>query len=209
MLLLIVPVVTWSKRGTLITWNDILKAVGIPFLSVAVGVGAIWLLAGQLAQLEPALLRLTAESAILFGTYFVMLMFIFRQWTTYNTLLRDTGLGRRTAPKRESAVNELAALGAQRWLLRSQRRPSHLSNLSRAHQWQQSGNGERRERPAPSAPLAILGHQRSENLSVLATSSRQSQRHTLSPLAYVPALRAGQSHGGHIHRDKLVRTDER
>jgi len=59
---------------------------------VAVGAGVIWLLAGQLARLEPALLRLTAESAILFGTYFVILMFVFRQWTTYNTLLRDTGL---------------------------------------------------------------------------------------------------------------------
>jgi O-antigen/teichoic acid export membrane protein len=92
MLLLIVPLVTWAKRGTLITWNDILKAVGIPFLSVAAGAGVIWLLAGQLVQLEPALLRLTAESAILFATYFVMLMFVFRQWTIYNTLLRETGL---------------------------------------------------------------------------------------------------------------------
>ena len=98
-------------------------------------------------------------------------------------------LGRRNLPMKSTKGRALSALTKHRRRqsvfedrpLRGQRRPSHLSNLSRAHQWQQSGNVERREQRErlPSTPLAVLGHQRSENLSVLATSSRQSQRHTL------------------------------
>jgi len=59
MLLLIVPVVTWAKRGTLITWNDILKAVGIPFLSVGRRRGGHLAARGTIGPIEPALLRLT------------------------------------------------------------------------------------------------------------------------------------------------------
>ena len=92
MLLLVVPVVTWAKHGTLITWTDVIETIGTPGVSVLVGAGASWLVAAYLAPLHPVLLRLTAESAVLFGTYFVMLMFVLKQWKHYVALLRETGL---------------------------------------------------------------------------------------------------------------------
>jgi PST family polysaccharide transporter len=103
MLLLVIPVVSWAKQGTLITWSDIIKAGGTPFLSVTIGAGVVWLLAGQLPRLHPALLRLTVESAVLSATYLVVLMFVFRQWSVFAGLLRETGLWRgRQSPKQDT-----------------------------------------------------------------------------------------------------------
>lgn len=101
MILLIIPIVSWAKHGTLITWPDIIKAGGIPFLSAAVGTGVVWLLAGLFPRLEPALVRLTAETAVLSATYLVMLMLVFRQWAVFTGLLRETGFlrGKRTVPE--------------------------------------------------------------------------------------------------------------
>jgi len=94
MVILIVPVVSWAKQGTLITWRGIIKAGGTPILSVAIGAGVVWLLARQLPHFEPALLRLTAETAVLFVTYLIVLLFVFGQLTVYTGLLRETGLWR-------------------------------------------------------------------------------------------------------------------
>jgi O-antigen/teichoic acid export membrane protein len=102
MVLLIVPCVAWVKFGTLITWDDIIKTVGAPFISVAVSSGVVYLLVGRLSILEPALLRLSAETAVLFATYLVLLLFVFRQWAVYTGLFRETGLWK-SAPRPEKA----------------------------------------------------------------------------------------------------------
>ena len=115
MLLLIVPLVTWAKHGTLITWNDILKAVGIPFLSVAVGAGVIWLLRGTIGPIGASITEIDRGISHL-------VCHILRHADVRLQAVDDLqyvapghwALGRRTAPKRGSAINELAASKAQR-----------------------------------------------------------------------------------------------
>lgn len=92
MVLLVVPVILWAKQGTMIATRDVLNAVMMPLLSILIGAGAAWATGGFLAQLNPTFLRLVAESAVLFGVYLLVLLFVMDQKTVYLSLLGDSGL---------------------------------------------------------------------------------------------------------------------
>lgn len=101
MVAMVAPVVWWAKQETTITARDILGTAIRPLLSILAGAVVAWSLASLTGRLEPVLLRLTVESSILFGTYFVILMFVLKQWTIYTSLFRETGLGRGGQPAKE------------------------------------------------------------------------------------------------------------
>ena len=92
MVLLVVPVILWAKQGTMVATRDVLNAVMMPLLSILIGAGAAWATGGFLAQLNPTFLRLVAESAVLFGVYLLVLLFVMGQKTVYLSLLGDIGL---------------------------------------------------------------------------------------------------------------------
>jgi O-antigen/teichoic acid export membrane protein len=92
MLALVVPVVLWSKHGTLITNYDWLQALWPVAASAMVGVAAAVPVHQALAHFQPALLRLVVESASLFGPYFLALLFVMNQKPIYIRLMRETGL---------------------------------------------------------------------------------------------------------------------
>ena len=92
MVLLIAPVILWAKHGTLITAADVLRAVGRPVLSAVLGAAATLALRGLLGLVQPAFLRLVVETAVLFGVYILILLFILKQKEVYLDLLRTTGL---------------------------------------------------------------------------------------------------------------------
>lgn len=87
-----VPIIVWARHGTCISGGDVLRAVMPPAASVVFAAAAS--LAGRslLGSLQPALLRLVAETGLLFGVYFLVLLFVMNQKQVYLALLRDTGL---------------------------------------------------------------------------------------------------------------------
>jgi O-antigen/teichoic acid export membrane protein len=92
MLLMIVPVVLWSKHGTLITTRDTLRAAMHPSLSVLIGAVTTLAVSGLFAQLEPALLRLPLAIGLFLGVYLFSLLFVMRQKYVYINLFREVGL---------------------------------------------------------------------------------------------------------------------
>jgi hypothetical protein len=92
MILSIVPVMLWAKQGTLIALRDILKAATPGSMSIVIGAAAMLAVRPLLSHVEPALLRLMAESTALFGAYLLTLLFIMKQKTVYAGLLREIGL---------------------------------------------------------------------------------------------------------------------
>jgi PST family polysaccharide transporter len=92
MVLLIVPMILYGKRGTLITAGDIVWAVGRPALSIVLGAAAALALRGFLGLVQPAFLRLVIETAVLFGVYILVLLFILKQKKVYLDLLRAIDL---------------------------------------------------------------------------------------------------------------------
>ena len=92
MVLSIVPVMLWAKQGTLITLRDILRAATPGSMSTVLGVASILAIRPILGQVEPALVRLMAESTVLFGVYLLTLLFIMKQKSVYMGLLREIGL---------------------------------------------------------------------------------------------------------------------
>jgi PST family polysaccharide transporter len=91
MLLTLVPVIAWAKRGTLITTRDILKAALIPFVSVVIGGLAVLAVTPWLADVSQVFLRLVIESTIMFGGYLFGLLIVLRQKAVYTELLREIG----------------------------------------------------------------------------------------------------------------------
>jgi PST family polysaccharide transporter len=92
MVLAVVPVVLWATRGTAVTMRDILRAVAPAAISIATGAVALLIARPMLAALQPAFVRLVAESTVLFGVYLFTLLFVMNQKSVYLALLRDTGL---------------------------------------------------------------------------------------------------------------------
>jgi PST family polysaccharide transporter len=90
--LLSAPVILWAKHGTLISAKDVLRALTPPVSSVVLGAAAALAARPLMGSVELALLRLIAESGILFGVYLLVLLFVMNQKDVYLTLLRDTGL---------------------------------------------------------------------------------------------------------------------
>jgi O-antigen/teichoic acid export membrane protein len=90
--LLVVPVILWSTRGTPITAIDTFRVVLRPFLSILIGAGVTLAALPFLNPLSPALIRLIASSAVLFGVYAIVLWFIMGQKAVYLGLLREIGV---------------------------------------------------------------------------------------------------------------------
>lgn len=90
--LLSAPVIMWAKLGTLISARDIFRALAPPAGSVVLGAAASVAAWSLLSSNQPALLRLVAESSVLFGVYFLVLLFVMNQKGVYLALLRETGL---------------------------------------------------------------------------------------------------------------------
>jgi PST family polysaccharide transporter len=90
--LLVVPVIVWSTRGTSITTVNTLSVAMRPFLSVLIAAG-VTLAAGHfLNALNPPLIRLVASTAVLFGVYAMILWFVMGQKAVYLGLLREIGI---------------------------------------------------------------------------------------------------------------------
>jgi PST family polysaccharide transporter len=90
--LMVVPVIFWAKRGTLITGGDVLKAARPPLgaiLFASLGSLLCQSLTGRISHPVP---QLMAESAVLFGLYMLVLVFGMRQKDVYLGLLRETRL---------------------------------------------------------------------------------------------------------------------
>lgn len=87
MLILLVPCVTWAKRGTLITGADLLRAALPPLASTLVGAAAA-IGVGLLLREVGAAVRLFALAATLFGVHALTLVFALGQKETYLELLR-------------------------------------------------------------------------------------------------------------------------
>jgi O-antigen/teichoic acid export membrane protein len=92
MIISVVPVLLWAKQGTLITLSDILAAARPTSISIAIGAAATLVVRPMLDRVDPAFVRLVAESTIFFGVYLFSLLFIMEQKSVYMGLLRATGL---------------------------------------------------------------------------------------------------------------------
>jgi len=104
MALLVVPVVWWAKAGTLITGSDILKTALMPFLAILAGAAVAWGAGGLVTHIQPTFIRLVVETAILFGVYLLVLLFVMKQKSVYLELLRSTGFWKsRGGAKQEKA----------------------------------------------------------------------------------------------------------
>jgi len=94
MLLLTVPFVVWATHRTCVSILDVVKAVSPASLSAAVGAAVVVALGRYTHAIEPVFLRLVAESALLFCTYGVMLLFVLNQRSNYMKILGELGLRR-------------------------------------------------------------------------------------------------------------------
>lgn len=92
MVLSIVPVLMWAKRGTLMTMWDIIRAARPASMSIIIGVAATLAVGPMLGRVELAFVRLIANSTVLFGVYLLTLLFIMKQKSVYMSLLQDIGL---------------------------------------------------------------------------------------------------------------------
>jgi PST family polysaccharide transporter len=109
MLLLTVPLVVWATHGTSITVSDVVKAVSPSLISVMVGMGVVLASRGLTNTLEPAFVRLVAETALLFGTYWIVLLFPLKQRQVYVKILRELRLGRTRVEAMELQSRTLGA----------------------------------------------------------------------------------------------------
>jgi PST family polysaccharide transporter len=89
MLCLMVPVVAWSKHGTLMTTRDILSKVTPPLVSALAGGAAAFVMRGYVEQVHSPFWRLVCENGILFGVYLAILLFVMKQSPIYVKLLQD------------------------------------------------------------------------------------------------------------------------
>ena len=98
MVLLTTPLVFRATRGTSIPARDLLCAVAYAAAALVGSAGVVFLVGPWIAQLAPALLRLILGSAVLYGVYFAVLLFVFGQLQTYFRQLQYVGFLRRWLP---------------------------------------------------------------------------------------------------------------
>jgi O-antigen/teichoic acid export membrane protein len=91
MTLLVVPISMWAVRDTAISVWDIGRGVMYPLLSIAAASTAAYVLHGWTNGFDAALIRLVVETAILFGTYTVVLLWVLGQKAKYSAILRQAG----------------------------------------------------------------------------------------------------------------------
>jgi hypothetical protein len=92
MVALMVPIIIWAKHGTSITTGDLFKTILRPVGSVVVGTVAAIALWPWISTVQPALLRLTLTSSVVFGVHVVILLFGFGERHVYAMLLREAGI---------------------------------------------------------------------------------------------------------------------
>jgi O-antigen/teichoic acid export membrane protein len=91
-LLLVVPIIFWSTRGTGISFVDPFRVVVRPLLSILIAASAALTLWPYIHRLESPLLRLFAANGIMFGVYALVLCFVMGQKAVYVGLLKDLGV---------------------------------------------------------------------------------------------------------------------
>jgi O-antigen/teichoic acid export membrane protein len=91
MTLWVVPHIAWCVRGTVISLRDIFDAVRRPLVSSVVAATLAFGLQLFFGSLLTPLPRLVLGSAILFGTYAGMLLYVMGEKTFYINLLRGLG----------------------------------------------------------------------------------------------------------------------
>jgi PST family polysaccharide transporter len=113
MLLLAVPLAIWAIHGTAIRIGDVVKAIAPSFISISVATIVVVALARVTGAVEPIFFRLVVESAILFGVYWGMLLFVLGQRPTYMKILGELRFrgGRSTPPadQPDKIVEEISA----------------------------------------------------------------------------------------------------
>ena len=92
MLVLAGPLLLWARRGTSLTGSDIVRELLPSLTSSAVAAIVAFGASRYTALLEPAILRLTVNSAILFGVFAVMMFFTLKDRSVYWKMLTDARL---------------------------------------------------------------------------------------------------------------------
>jgi PST family polysaccharide transporter len=86
MVTLVVPVVYWARKGTLITAMDLFRTALPPFLSTAIA-SVVAFAAVLLCSESPPLLRLVVATVVLFTTHALVLLFGMGQKDMYVDVL--------------------------------------------------------------------------------------------------------------------------
>jgi hypothetical protein len=89
MLVLAVPMILWATQPTVISAMDVAKSVAPAIAAILAGAGAVGISWTYTGSIEWTFIRLIVESAVLFGTYWLVLLFGFRQHATYLTVFRE------------------------------------------------------------------------------------------------------------------------
>jgi O-antigen/teichoic acid export membrane protein len=90
--LLVAPVILWATHRMPVTASDIFKVILRPFLAILIAAGGVLASSNLLHSMTSPLLRLMAESTVLFGIYFIVFWFLMGQKAIYLPILRDIGL---------------------------------------------------------------------------------------------------------------------
>jgi PST family polysaccharide transporter len=98
LIVLALPVVYWSRRGTAISMGDVFRAVAFPGAAAVVAAGVAvfgWVWIGRF---ESPLIRLMAGCSVVSIAYLVVLLFVFGQLRMYLGQLRHVGFLSRWLP---------------------------------------------------------------------------------------------------------------
>lgn len=108
LMLLLIPIAAWSKRGTRITWADLWEASKPPFVSgLLAGIGGLLVKLALGGRLSPIPYLIVGVSLVL-GIYAWALLVVLRQKHVYMDLLSQ--LLPRPKPKQEGAVEAAVRL---------------------------------------------------------------------------------------------------
>jgi PST family polysaccharide transporter len=102
LVLWLVPHMVWCIRGTTISWRDIVKASGQPFLSAIVAAAVAFVAQLFYGQLFSPFIRLLLGGGILLLSYLGMLLYVMGQKDFYLDLLK--GLKRRSSVVEKPSV---------------------------------------------------------------------------------------------------------
>jgi PST family polysaccharide transporter len=89
---MVVPVILWAKRGTMITGFDVLKTVGRPLGAITIAAAVVLVSRGLTELIQSSFPRLLVETTILLGIHVLTLAFVMKQKTVYQALLREIKL---------------------------------------------------------------------------------------------------------------------
>jgi len=104
MFVLAVPMILWATHQTVISAMDVAKSVAPALAAVVASAGAVVISSTYTNSIEWVFGRLVVESAVLFGTYWLVLLLVFRQLATCSTVFRELRVVPRRAKTAETAV---------------------------------------------------------------------------------------------------------